>query len=229
MLEWWWWIIPGAVGVIGLAFALSGLGYLFRGRTFKGGRGVLGGSMFMSIAAITSLLGLNIQTYHNLTWNQPIATIEVKKLDAQHFQVTVTDVATEDNPTPGPPQIYDVHGDQWRMEARVLVWKPWARILGLTAQYRLDRLSGRYADTVQERSAERSVYDIRPERQSGIDLWPIARDYTRYVPLVETRHGSGTYQPMVDGATYEVRVTQDGLSSRATNETAERASSSGWD
>ena len=59
-MVWWWWIIPGFVAVIGLAIALSGVGWMFRGRPFKGGRGVLGGGVFLGIAAIAGLLGLNI-------------------------------------------------------------------------------------------------------------------------------------------------------------------------
>ncbi len=41
----WWWVIPGFVAVVGLAFALSGVGWMFRGRPFKGGRGVIGGAL----------------------------------------------------------------------------------------------------------------------------------------------------------------------------------------
>ncbi|MEQ1491197.1 MAG: hypothetical protein ABL932_11685, partial [Terricaulis sp.] len=99
---------------------------------------------------------------------------------------------------------------------------------GLTSQYRLDRFSGRYTDTQQELNAERSAYDIRPERQSGIDLWPLARDYAKYAPMVDTLYGSGAYMPMADGARYEVRITQNGLIARPTNEVAAEASSSGW-
>ena len=102
-------------------------------------------------------------------------------------------------------------------------------MLGLDSQYRLDRFSGRYSDTQQELTAERSAYDIRPTRQSGIDLWPVAREYSAYVPLVDTLHGSGTYMPMAEGARYEVRITQGGLIARPTNEVAAEVSSSGWD
>jgi len=226
-MVWWWWIIPGFVAVIGLAIALSGLGWMFRGRPFKGGRGVFGGALFLGIAALVGLLGLNVQTYHRLAWDRTVATIEIEQQGPQLFQATVTEPPTDQDPN-GITRTFEVHGDEWRMEARVLKWKPWANVLGLNSQYRLDRFSGRYADTQQELTGERSAYDIRPTRQSGIDLWPLAREYSRYLPVVDTLYGSGAYMPMADGAHYEVRITQNGLLARPTNEVAAEASSSGW-
>lgn len=226
-MAWWWWIIPGVVGVVGLAIVLSGLGWMFRGRPFKGGRGVLGGGVFLGIAAIVGLLGLNVQTYHRLTYERQVATIEIRQKGPQLFDATVTEPPTEQDPQ-GVTNTFEVHGDEWRIEARVLKWKPWANVLGLDSQYRLDRFSGRYADTQQELTAERSAYDIRPTRSSGLDLWPIAREYSEFLPVVDTLYGSGAYMPMADGARYEVRITQNGLIARPTNEAAAEASSSGW-
>jgi hypothetical protein len=226
-MAWWWWIIPGVVGVIGLAIVLSGLGWMFRGRPFKGGRGVLGGGVFLGVAAIVGLLGLNVQTYHRLTYERQVATIEVRQKGPQLYDATVTEPPTEQDPQ-GVTNTFEIHGDEWRIEARVLKWKPWANVLGLDSQYRLDRFSGRYADTQQELTAERSAYDIRPTRSSGLDLWPIAREYSEYLPVVDTLYGSGAYMPMSDGARYEVRITQNGLIARPTNEAAAEASSSGW-
>ena len=227
-MVWWWWIIPGFVGVVGLALALSGLGWIFRGRPFKGGRGLTGGALFLAIGAIVGLLGLNIQTYHRLTYEQPVALIELHKKGPQLFEATVTEPATDANPQP-TTHTYEVHGDEWRLEARVLVWKPWANVLGLDTQYRLDRFSGRYADTQQELSAERSVYDIRPARSTGIDLFPVANGIKNYLPMVDVKHGSGTSQPMADGARYQVNITRTGLISRPVNEVASEAASGGWD
>lgn len=226
-MVWWWWIIPSFVAVIGLAIALSGLGWMFRGRPFKGGRGVAGGGLVLGIGALVGLLGLNIQTYHRLTYERPVATIELHQKGPQLYDATVVEPATESDPQ-GVTHTYELHGDEWRMEARVLKWKPWANVLGLDAQYRLDRFSGRYTDTQQELSSERSAYDIRPTRQSGVDLWPAARALSQYAPLVDTLYGSGAYMPMVDGGRYEVRITQNGLIARPTNEAAEEASASGW-
>lgn len=226
-MVWWWWIIPGVVGVIGLAIVLSGLGWMFRGRPLKGGRGVLGGAVFLGAGALVSLLGLNIQTYHRLTFERPVATIELTQRGPQLFDATVVEPPSAENPE-GITREFEVHGDEWRVEARVLKWKPWANVLGLDSQYRLDRFSGRYTDTQQELTGERSAYDIRPTRQSGIDLWPLAREFSNYAPLVDTLYGSGAYMPMSDGARYEVRITQNGLIARPTNEVAAEASSSGW-
>lgn len=226
-MAWWWWIIPGAVGVVGLAIALSGIGWMFRGRPFKGGRGVAGGAVFLGVSAIVALLGLNVQTYNRLTYERPVATIETRQLAPQLYEATVVEPPTPENPE-GVTRTFEVHGDEWRIEARVLKWKPWANVLGLDSQYRLDRFSGRYQDTQQELHGERSAYDIRPTRHSGIDLWPIAREYSKYAPLVDTLYGSGAYMPMSDGARYEVRITQNGLIARPTNEAAAEASSSGW-
>lgn len=226
-MVWWWWILPGVVAVIGLAIALSGLGWMFRGRPFKGGRGVMGGAVFLGVGAVVGLLGLNIQTYHRLSWDRPVATIELRQLGPQLYEATMVEPPTEQDPA-GITRTFEVHGDEWRMEARVLKWKPWANVLGLDSQYRLDRFSGRYQDTQQELTAERSAYDIRPTRHSGLDLWPIARSYSRYAPVVDTLYGSGAYMPMADGARYEVRITQNGLIARPTNEIAAEASSSGW-
>lgn len=220
-MVWWWWILPTVVGVIGLAVVLSGLGWVFRGRPFKGGRGVVGGGMVLGIGAVVGLLGLNLQTYNRLTWEQPVAEIELRQIGPQNFSATLTQ-------PDGTSTDYELHGDEWRVEARVLKWKPWANILGLDAQYRLDRLSGRYQDTQQELNAERSAYDIRPARSSGIDLWPVARQASKYAPVVDTLYGSGAYMPMAQGAKYEVRITQNGLIARPTNEIGAEAASSGW-
>ena len=89
-MVWWWWIIPGFVAVIGLAFALSGLGWMFRGRPVKGGRGVLGGAVFLAAGAVIGLMGLNIQTYHRLGEAQrQVATIQFQQVN--RYNVTLTE------------------------------------------------------------------------------------------------------------------------------------------
>jgi hypothetical protein len=227
-MAWWWWIMPGVVGVVGLAVVLSGLGWIFRGRPFKGGRGVFGGGLVLGAGAAAGLLGLNIQTYNRLTYERPVATVELVQKAPQLYEAKVIQPASQADPD-GQTDTFEIHGDQWRLEARVLKWKPWANVLGLDSQYRLDRFSGRYASTDDELNAQRSAYDIRPQRSSGVDLWPLARQFTKYAPLVDTQYGNGVYMPMVDGGEYEVRITQNGLIARPTNEAAAEALAGGWE
>lgn len=231
-MAWWWWIAPAAVGLIGLVLLVRGLGALFRGHPVSGLLGIVGGGGFAAAAAIATLLALDIQTYARLTYERPVATISTRQLGPQYFEATVIQPARGEG-QPAATNLYPLHGDEWRIEAQVLKWKPWANVLGLDTQYRLDRLSGRYSSIAQELNAERSVHDLsNGEAVHGlpwrISAWDMARKYRRYVDAVDTLYGGAAYMPMADGARYEVWVTQSGLIARPANDRARAASAGGW-
>jgi len=182
---------------------------------------------------IAALLGLDVQTYSRLTYERPVATIETRQLGPQYFEATVMQPARGES-APEVSNLYPLHGDEWRIEAQVLKWKPWANILGLDTQYRLDRLSGRYQSIEQELNATRSVHplsggDAGPDWLPWkVSAWDTARRYRRYVHAVDTLYGGGAYMPMADGARYEVWITQSGLIARPANDAARQASAGGW-
>ncbi len=226
-MVWWWWVLPAIVGIIGLAIFVGGLAMLFRGKVLGGGARALGGALFLFVTAAAALLGLDLQTYHRLTYERPVASIEIHQKGPRLFEATLTELPASTGQN-GSTRTYELHGDEWRVEARVLKWKPWAAELGLDSQYRLDRLSGRYQDTQSELHAPRSAYDLGPHPGVGVDLWLLARRYGRYAPVVDTLYGSGASMPMAEGASYEVWITQGGLIARPTNTAAREASASGW-
>lgn len=218
-MVWWWWIIPAAVAVIGLTFVLGAFGWLFKGKPFKAGRGIVGGGAMLGVAGIAGLLGLNVQTYNRLTYERPVAVVSVREAGLQNYQVTVCQPG-------GEVETYQVNGDEWRLEAYVLKWKPWANVLGLDAQYELDRFSGRYVSTEQELNAPRSVYSMKkveePEADAnlvsqlshGINILDLPEPLQRYAPAVDTTYGNGVFIPMRDGGVHRVWFTQDSLIAR---------------
>lgn len=231
-MVWWWWIAPAVVGLLGLVLLLKGLGALFRGRVFVGLLRGVGGAGFLAAASIAALLAMDVQTYARLTYERPVAMIQTRQLGPQYFEATVIQPERGEN-MPAATNLYPLHGDEWRIEAQVLKWKPWANVLGLNTQYRLDRLSGRYQSIEQEISAARSVHPLSindggtglPWRLSA---WDTARKYRRYVDAVDTLYGGAAYMPMADGARYEVWITQSGLIARPVNDAARNASAGGW-
>jgi hypothetical protein len=210
-MVWWWWVIPGVLAVLGLAFVLSGLGWMFRGRPVKGGRGVVIGGVPIAIGAIVALMGLNIQTYHRLGEAQrQVATISFEKVQGTErtYNVTLTEIV---DGAPGASHTFQATGDDWMVSSRVIRWKPWATVLGLDAQYRLDRFDSRYRDIPTAQTTPPSVYDLRPVRRTGVDFLPIVSAVQDKIPLVDVpEHGQAVYWPMADGASYRIDITAQG-------------------
>jgi hypothetical protein len=230
-MVWWWWMIPAAAALLGLVLFLKGFSALFRGRFFSGLLVGAGGAGFLAAAAIATLIALDVQTWARLTYERPVAQVQTRQLAPEYYEVTLIQPGRGED-MPAAADLYPVHGDEWRIEAQVLKWKPWANMVGLDTQYRLDRLSGRYQSTDQEINAERSVHPLTggdgyalPWR---ISTWDAARRYRRYVDAVDTLYGGAAYMPMADGARYEVWITQSGLIARPANDAARNASSGGW-
>ena len=176
------------------------------------------GALLLAGAALFFVVSLNLHTYNRLTYEQPVAEIVFEARGPQSFRATLAQVPS------GELQMFMLAGDEWQLDARVLKWKGWANLLGLDAQYRLERVSGRYRDIAQERNDERTVYGL--SENPGLDLWTMSIDHKRWLPFVDAVYGSAVYLPMADGARYVVTVTQSGLLARPTNDVAKAAAGS---
>jgi len=231
----WWWILPTAVALIGLVLLIRGLRALFGGKPLSGGLGAVFGGAILWAACLAALFGMNIQTYARLTYERPVATLTLRQIGPQYYEINLVQPPREGQAA-AAGALYPVHGDDWRIEAQVLRWKPWANVLGLDAQYRLDRLSGRYRAIEQELHGERSAYDLAAAEANArngavpfkVEAWDAIRRYRRYVDAADTLYGSAAYMPMADGARYEVWITQSGLVARPVNDVARNASAGGW-
>ena len=210
----------GVVGVL-LAFPLE-LAAIRRLRRLQLGRGTLflvSGAFVLALAAGAALLAANLYTYARLTHEQEAAHVSIRQLGDRHFVVSVQAKTV-------PPRHFDLRGDEWQIDARVLKWRPAATIAGFDTLYRLERISGRYGDVIQERTAKRTVYALAVGDEP-VDLWDLAKRYHAYVPMVDALYGSGAYVPMAEGAEYAVTVSASGLVVRPGNDAARKAVG-GW-
>src|SRR6185295_13642967 len=173
------------------------------------------GLLLLAVAALTFTVSMNLHTYARLMHEQPVAQIIFEARGPQRHRATLTQMPG------GQMQVFVLAGDEWQLDARVLKWKGWANLLGLDAQYRLERVSGRYRELEQERKDERTVYAL--SENPGIDLWTASIDHKRWLPFVDAVYGSAVYLPMADGARYEVAITQSGLLARPVTDVAKTA------
>lgn len=210
--------IAAVIAIFGLLLVALACQRLARARFLAAGGTVLGGLLLLAVAAAIFIVSLNLHTYARLTYEQPVAEIVFEQRAPQRYRATLTQIPN------GEMQMFMLAGDEWQLDARVLKWKGWANLLGLDAQYRLERVSGRYRDIEQERKDERTVYGL--SENPGVDLWVLSTQYPKWLPFVDAVYGSATYLPMADGARYEVKMTQSGLIARPVNPAASAASAS---
>jgi hypothetical protein len=203
-----------ALVALGLWLALAGAVRLLRGRPMAGlGRLVAGGSL-CALAAVAGAVALNLYTYHRLSQERLVAELALTTIGPQHYRVRLSypDGETRD---------FELRGDDWQLDARILRWQGLATLLGMDTLYRVERVSGRYAQVEQELTAPRTVYALATN--AGADLWGLARRHKDWLPWVDAVYGSATYMPLADDAHYDVLVSGSGLLARPSNAAARRA------
>ena len=198
---------------LGIILFIMGIGRIWRRRIVAGSLEGLIGLILLAVAALMVVISANLYTYDRLTHESKVAEVSFQEIGPQHFGSTLK--------FKNKIQILDLRGDDWQIDARVLKWRGMAVLFGFDTFYRLDRLSGRYRDIGQERTAPRTVYSLSEGK--GLDLWSIAKKYKSWIPWVDAFYGSATYMPMVDGASYAVFVSFTGLLARPNNDVALKA------
>lgn len=214
-----WWAIPAFVGLVGALMLIGGFGSLFRMRFVSGAFRVLFGGFVLAGAAVIGLVGLNLQTYARLTHEQLAAQIELKQLSPNQFSAIVR--KTNDKGELEEPKTYQLAGDKVRIEGRVWKLKPWANIIGEDSFYRFERIQGRWDDPARE-NAGGSTADDSIADTAGIDVFGLPLGAAAPFQL-DTTFGSGVYMPMVDGAIYDVMMTQSAFIARGKNDIAVNA------
>jgi hypothetical protein len=178
-----------------------------------GGAGLfcIASAAMMTAAAIVALTYFS---YARLTNEQRIATLQFRRVAPHEFQARLIVDGQRD-------RFFNLMGDEWQIDARVVSWQPPLTVLGLDPIYQLERLSGRYSDIDQEQTEARTVHALAGK--IPVDLWNVAHRFPVLAPGVDAYYGSATYVPMADGARYEVSLSRDALIARPANDAANAA------
>lgn len=206
------------IGLLSFLFFVCAMRSWMRGRIFAGGAHLFFSMFLAGVAAFVGLVGGTLMTYARLTHEQPAVEVSLKRVGEQYYKAKLTYPSSV-------VQEFELLGDEWQVDARLLKWRGAATLLGFDTAYRLERVSGRYADITKEKTAPRTVHALVPPET--VDAWDLARRAKAYMPWIDALYGSSTFVPMADGAVYQVSVSPSGLIARPLNQAA-RESVGGW-
>lgn len=199
---------------IALFFVFSMTRHIRRRRPVRATGSLAGGLVATVLGGASILLAFSYYGYGRLIDEQVVGKIEFSQSAPGEFTARLM-IDGE------PDRLLELRGDEWQIDARVVLWKPPVTLLGLDPIYQLDRLSGRYSDIDDEMKEQRTVYALTEELT--LDVWRVARQFPRLVPGVDAYYGTATYVPMADGARFEVTLSRDALIARPVNEAARNA------
>lgn len=178
-------------------------------------KGMLG--LFLVVIAITFLLvAVDLIGYKQVLNDKPIATLSFERLGPQSYKAILVE-------TDGSEKRFDLAGDQWQLDARIIRWSSFVASTGIKPAYRLDRLAGRYYSLEKERQNNRTVYSLLADSSdSAWDVWPLLQASSEWLPI-DAQYGSATFLPMEDGALYAISLSYTGLVGKPLNERAQEA------
>jgi hypothetical protein len=203
--------------LLGLLFLVASVRRLRRRRVMGGmAHGATALILFL-LAAVAVLIGSNLKTYQRLSYEQPAGELQLARTGERQFNAVLSYPS-------GERANFELRGDEWQVDARVLKWRAFANLIGFDTAYRLERIGGRYTNIEEERAQPRTVYALNTAGR--VDPWELIHRYHSWVPWMDALYGSATYLPMSDGALYEIKVSQSGLVARPLNQAAREAVSS---
>ncbi|PCI07995.1 MAG: cation/multidrug efflux pump [Gammaproteobacteria bacterium] len=214
-------LVSVLIAIVGLVFTLAGCKLLLQRRMVKGVGLGFSGLFILALAVSSFLLASNLYTYQRLVFEQAVAEIAFEKLADQEYRVAIKALDSDFR------QVVKIRGDEWQLDAQVLIWQGVATLIGFDANYRLHRISGRYLDINEEQQRPRSVYSLVKNpvyiEDDRFDLWQFAHEHRNWLQWVDAAYGSAVFLPMSDGARYTVAISRTGLIARPANEAARNA------
>jgi hypothetical protein len=207
-------VVALILGLIAVAILAVSLRLLIGSWLLQWLRGSAGLAL-LALAVLIALAGWDLRSYQQVNVSKPIATLAFNRIDDKQFAVSMVDQA-------GTEQRFDITGEMWQFDVRLLRWTGAMAQLDFKPGYRPARLSGHYLSLEDEQKLQRSVIELDSD-QSLFDTWAWLLRVNRQFSLLEAVSSSASYLPMADGAMYSVNIDSGGLVAHPLNERAKLA------
>lgn len=175
------------------------------------------GLLFLVFSICVLWAAYDLTHYDELLEERPIASVAFDKIEEQKYLATVSYYIDK------APVEFEVYGDQWQIDARIIRWTGFLSALGAKPGFRLDRLSGRYYSLEDERNKPRSVYALNEQPSHQFDMWKIISAHGVLLPGIDASYGSAAFLPMEDAASFELSLSYSGLTAKPVNKIAQDA------
>ncbi len=203
-----WWLIPAFVGLVGILMLVGGIAKVFKANFGGGILRVLFGGLTLAGAMIVGLIGLNLQTYAQLSKERLAGQVVLKQVGDFEFTATI-DLADDQQKLRGQPVDYQITGQRVHVEGPVVKFKPWANVIGLDSLFKVNEVYGTYVNPncTNQYPTRRQATE---ECKTG-DFFGCLGQSWQMLNLADFSHTSASGQLMADGAIYDIYASQDAI------------------
>lgn len=200
-----WWLIPAFVGLVGILMLVGGVAKVFQAKLGSGLMRVLFGGLTLAGAMIVGLIGLNLQTYAQLSKERLAGQVTLKKVGDHNYTATI-DLA-DDGKLRGKPVEYQITGERVHISGPMVKFKPWANVIGMDSLFKVSEVYGTYVDP-------NCTNKFTPRRETTEecakgDFFGCLGTSWKLLNLADFSHTSDSGQLMGDGAIYDIYASQD--------------------
>lgn len=152
-----------------------------------------------AVVATAWPLTAHVAHYERRYADQPVAELFFQRTGANRYRATLTRLPA------GRMQVVELVGDQWRLDVAALEWSAGAERLGATPRFRIERLASRLAAGAAAGDPVGSEHELGPA--GGPLPWLAGVGSWRDAPLLVVQRLQSPWQPLADGARFDVRLT----------------------
>jgi hypothetical protein len=207
--------IASVLGLFGLLALLLAASRLVAARRLAALGYALQAAVLLAAAAVAWMIAADLGSYEHRRDDRPVADLYFEQVGERHYRATLTRLPG------GRMQVFELEGDAWRLDVRLLDFAGWARAIGLPASYRLDRLVAIERGDADSGGAETTGFALGGH--DGLDLWEQSRQTDRWRKLIEAGYAQSSVLPMTSKARFELLIAEGRIDAHAANFAAEPA------